>query len=307
MKKIPIIFDCDTGTDDAIAIISALYSKELDIRAFTTVSGNVHLRHTARNTLNLVDYLGFKIKVAAGADKPLCRELKVAQCHGEDGLGGIYLPKAKAELYEKDAIETIYEEALKLRGELEIVAVGPLTNIAQALLKHPDLKKLIKHITIMGGAMRGGNMTQVAEFNIFVDPEAAKIVFEAGIPMTMVGLDVTLKTIISEEEMQAYKTIDTKAGKLTYEILNYMVERSKVDNLEEAVMHDGLALGVCIHPEFVNTESYYVNVETKGEFTYGHTFCDVENITGKEPNCQVALQVDAEAYKAWLLNTILQS
>lgn len=307
MNRIPIIFDCDTGTDDAIAIISALYAKELDIRAFTTVSGNVHLDYTSNNTLNLVNYLGFNIKVAKGADKPLIRELKTAACHGIDGLGGIKIPKSKEPFYEKDAVDTIYDEAVKLNGELQIVAVAPLTNIAKAILKYPDLKGLIKHITIMGGAVEGGNMTRVAEFNIFVDPEAAKIVFGSGIPITMVGLDVTTKTIIYEEEVSKYKEVNSKAGKLAFDILQYMVDRNKGGKLEAAIMHDGLALGVCIHPEFVKTKEFYVDVETKGEYTSGHTFCDVENITGKNPNCRVAVEVDTKAYKNWLFETISNS
>lgn len=304
MSKIPIIFDCDTGTDDAIAIISALYSNELDIRAFTTVSGNVHLNHTASNTLNLIDYLGFDIKVAKGADKPMSRELKTADCHGLEGLGDVKLPKSNKSFYEKDAIETIYEEAVRFNGELQIVAVAPLTNIALAILKYPDLKKLIKHITIMGGAIEGGNMSRVAEFNIFVDPEAAKVVFDSGIPITMVGLDVTTKTILYEDEIEKYKTIDSKAGNLVYNILKYMIDRSIEGEMESAVMHDGLALGVCIHPEFVKTRYLYVNVETKGEYTFGHTFCDVENITGYSPNCNVAVEVDAKSYKNWLFEVI---
>ena len=304
MKKTPIIFDCDTGTDDAIALMSALYSEELDIRAITTVAGNVALEHTSRNTLNLVDYLGFDIKVAKGEEKPLERKLQIATCHGDNGLGGIILPASTRDFYEKNAVDTIYEEALKLNGELHIVAVGPLTNIAKALIKYPDLKDMVKYITIMGGAIKGGNVTQVAEFNIFVDPEAARIVFESGIPMTMVGLDVTERTAIQEEEMEDYRNINSKAGKLTYEILQYMNMRNKKWNQEGAIMHDGLALGTVIHPEFITTKGYYVNVETKGEFTCGHTFCDRDNKLNKEANCNVAIDVRADEYKKWLLNVI---
>ncbi len=307
MKKKTIIFDCDTGTDDAIAIISALYSQELDIKAFTTVSGNVHLNHTSQNTLNLVDYLGFDIKVAKGADRPLKRKLEITQCHGENGLGSIELPKSKKDFYEKDAVETIYEEAVKLNGELEIVAVAPLTNIANAILKYPELKTLIKHITVMGGAIQGGNMSPVAEFNIFVDPESARIVFESGIPLKMVGLDVTEKTVIEKEEIHKYENLKSKAGKLVFDILKYMVERNEDGSFEGAVMHDGLALSTCVHPEFVKTQECYANVETKGEFTYGHTFCDIENRSGKDKNCNVAVEVDVKAYKKWLFDTICKA
>lgn len=304
MKKTPIIFDCDTGTDDAIALISALYSEELDIRAITTVAGNVALKHTSRNTLNLVDYLGFDIKVAKGEEKPLERELHIATCHGDNGLGGITLPESTRGFYEKDAVDTIYEEALKLKGELHIVAVGPLTNIAKALIKYPDLKNMIKYITIMGGAIRGGNVTQVAEFNIFVDPEAANVVFEAGIPMTMVGLDVTERTIIYEKEIEEYGKIDSKAGKLAYDILEYMNIRNKQWNQESAIMHDGLALATVIHPEFISTKAYYVSAETKGEFTSGHTFCDRGNRLNRTENCNVAIDVKVDEYKEWLFNVI---
>lgn len=160
MGKKPIIIDCDTGTDDAIAIIAALYSPELDIRAFTTVAGNVNLKNTCKNTLDLVRGLGFDIPVALGADKPLVRESIIHsgnKTHGDTGLGSVVLPDVKATFSNQNAVETIYAEALACSGELVLIPIGPLTNIAQAIFTYPDLKHHIKRIVFMGGAMYGGN------------------------------------------------------------------------------------------------------------------------------------------------------
>ena len=180
MKKRPVIIDCDTGTDDAIALIAALYSPELDVKALTTVVGNVALRHTSRNTLNLVRGLGFDTKVAVGAPKPLMRDEIIysgMKTHGDNGLGSLVLPETDQPFYKKTAVETIYEEALACGGKLELIPIGPLTNIALAIAVHPDLKEMIKQIVFMGGAKDGGNITTTSEFNIWADPEAAKLVF----------------------------------------------------------------------------------------------------------------------------------
>lgn len=167
MKKLPIIIDCDTGTDDAIAIIAALYAPQFDLRAITTVAGNVELKYTSQNTLNLVRCLGFDTKVAVGAPQPIKSDIIHSgdDTHGDTGMGTVVLPKTDASFYEKTAVETIIEEARALKGELMLIPIGPMTNVALAIMAYPELKTLIKRIVFMGGAMRGGNMTSVAEFN----------------------------------------------------------------------------------------------------------------------------------------------
>ena len=216
MQRKPVIIDCDTGTDDAIAIMAALYSPELDVRAFTTVAGNVALKYTSRNTLNLVRALGLDTPVAVGAPKPILRDAIIHSgdnTHGDTGLGNVTLPVTDAPFYEKTAVETIYEHAVACDGELELIPIGPLTNIAQAVMVHPDLKDLIKHITFMGGAMWGGNLTTTAEFNIWADPEAAKVVLASGIPLTMVGLDVTLKAALNREDTHEIREMGSRAAR----------------------------------------------------------------------------------------------
>ncbi len=309
MKNKPVIIDCDTGTDDAIAIVAALYSPELDLRAFTTVAGNVGLEHTSRNTLNLVRYLGFDTKVAVGAPKPVLREETIHSgdnTHGDTGLGTMTLPDCGMPFYEKNAVVTIYEEAQKAKGDLELIPIGPLTNIAHAIMVHPDLKNLIKRITFMGGAMYGGNVTTSAEFNIWADPEAAKIVLASGIPLTMVGLDVTLKAILLPEDEAQIRKINSKAAVFTADMLQFMFERLGGGG-EDAIMHDALAVAVCVDPGIVNTNHYFVDCECDGKYTSGHTFVAATHIFKQEPNCLVSETLDLPKFKSWLFNAIANS
>lgn len=309
MGKQPVIIDCDTGTDDAIAIIAALYSPELDVRAFTTVAGNVALEYTSKNTLNLVRYLRFDTKVAIGAKKPILRERIIHsgnKTHGDTGLGTIILPESNDSFYDKNAIDTIVEEARKFRGELILIPVGPMTNIALAIKAYPELKQLIKRIVFMGGAMWGGNMTTTTEFNIWADPEAAKVVFASGIPLTMVGLDVTLKAVLSASNADEIRQIGTTASTITADLLEFMFKRNKKGG-EDALMHDALAVGVCIDPTLVKTNEYFVDCECNGTYTSGHTFVAVTKIFKKEPNCSVAEELDHPGFINWLKGAISNS
>ena len=306
MKKKPVIIDCDTGTDDAIAIIAALYSPELDVRAFTTVAGNVALEYTSRNTLDLVRYLDFDTKVAVGARKPILREGILHsgnETHGAKGLGTLVLPTTDASFYDNNAVETIGHEAKENSGELEIVAVGPLTNIAHAVMVYPDLKKHVKKIVFMGGAMYGGNMTTTAEFNIWADPEAARIVLASGIPLTMVGLDVTLKAALNKDDAVSIRNINSKAALFTADILDFMFIRNAKGG-EDALMHDALAVAVCIDPSLVEMRKYFVDCECNGKYTSGHTFVAVTKIYDQEPNCHVCEQLDLQSFKKWIQKTM---
>jgi len=309
MQRKPVIIDCDTGTDDAIAIIAALYSPELDVRAFTTVAGNVPLCFTSRNTLNLVRELGFDTPVAVGAERPIIREIIIHsgdQTHGNEGMGWLALKETETPFYEKNAVETIYTESIACGGELELIPIGPLTNIAHAIMVYPELKKLIKRITFMGGAMWGGNMTTTAEFNIWADPEAAKIVFAAGIPMTMVGLDVTLKAALNREDAKEMREMGTRAGEITADILQFMLDRYSKGG-EDLLMHDALAVGVCIDPSLVTMNAYFVDCECSGTYTSGHTFVAVTKIFKQAPNCMVAETLDLPKFKRWLKTAIGRS
>lgn len=301
MKR-PVIIDCDTGTDDAVALICASRMNSIDVRAITTVSGNVELEHTSQNTLNIVDYLRWDVPVSKGADKPLIRDRHMAKhIHGEDGLGNIYVPKSKSNFSEKRASNLIYEKALKYSGELEILAVGPLTNIALSIQMYPDIVNHIKHITIMGGAIKGGNVTETAEFNIFVDPEAAQIVFESGIPITMVGLDVTEKAVMNKNDVEKLRKINNKHSNLTADIIEFMFTRLG-KGYEPAMMHDVLALFTLERKDIIKTKKYPVKVETKGEITLGQTVVDY-TFRNKE-NIEVAIDLDLDIFKDYLFQLV---
>lgn len=306
MNKMPILIDCDPGVDDTLAIYLALSHKEFDVKAITVVGGNVSLDKTASNALNLVDYLGFDVKVAKGASGPLMRSLTIADyVHGESGIGDVVLPASKKSFYEKDAVDTIKEEVDNANGELHIIALGPLTNIAVALLKYPEIKDKIKHITLMGGAARGGNTTPAAEFNIYVDPEAAKKVFESGIPLTMVGLDATHKSYLTGEEVDNLaKNYKSDKVKTAIKLLKYTEELCKNYGHDGIVMHDPTAVAAVMDPSVIMCNKYHVDIETVGEVTRGKTVVDMDDVKKLDKNVNVALDTDRQKFVKMMENML---
>lgn len=309
MDKRKILIDCDTGTDDAIAITAALYEEAVDIVAITTVTGNVSVEYTSENTLNLVRYLESDVPVSIGAWGPL--KLHTEMCyaeevHGKAGLGDVEIPKSNDTFSEKNAVEMIYEKAVEARGELEIVAIGPLTNLAITLLMHPEIKKLVKHLWIMGGSIYGGNITTTAEFNIWCDPEAARMVFKSGIPCTLVGLDVTEKAVLTKDDITFMRGLGTKAGDFVADMLDFM-DRRHADGGEDLLMHDALALAAAACPQCLEYKDYYVDVDCEGTYTFGHTEVDVWKYMGKEPNVSVAVGLHFSEFRNWIRNTLKNS
>lgn len=311
MSKRPFIIDCDTGTDDAIAIMAALNCPQVEIRAITSVNGNVAEVYTSVNNLNLVEYLGRRVPVAHGAVRPLLSGFinngMTDSTHGRTGMGTIVLPEAKASTFDpRVASELIYDVARECGGELELLVIGPMTNIAITLCNHRDLSGLIKHLWFMGGAVTGGNVSPTAEFNVWADPEAAHIVLESGVPATMVGLDVTLKAVMVESDAQALRKVNSRDARLTAELLEFMFVRRDRGG-EDAVMHDALAFAAAVCPGLLTFEDRYVDVVTGGGYAYGHTFVDRpgdRSRTGRTPNVSVALGIDPVAFRRWLVETI---
>jgi len=311
MSRIPVIIDCDTGTDDAVAIIEALYAPELDVKAITTVAGNVALKYTSQNTLDVVRYLGFDTKVAVGAAEPIFGDIQHAdQTHGHTGMGSVVLPKSKASFYEKNAVETIIEEARLAAGELVLIPVGPMTNIAYAIKMYPELVSLIKEIVFMGGAMIGGNMSTTAEFNAWADPEALSIVLNSGIKTRMIGLDVTEKAALNQQDADYFRSLNTRAGEVVADLLEFMFIRFNAGG-EDALMHDGLAVAVTAKPEIVKTKTYYVDCECAGKYTRGHTYVATNDLfykKGEKPElCDVALELDLPLFKDYIKQVIARS
>ena len=309
MGRRPFIIDCDTGTDDAIAIMAALYCDQVEIKAITSVNGNVAHKYTSQNNLDLLEYLGFDdIPVAKGADRPMLGNFFHADgTHGSTGLGSITLPKARKKTFDDQiASELIYRIAKEEKGELELLVIGPMTNIAICLLEHPDLKDLVKHIWFMGGAVIGGNVTTTAEFNIWVDPLAAHIVTQSGIPQTMVGLDVTTAAAMKEEHSARTRAWGTKAGTLCAVLLDYMFIRRDQGG-EDALMHDAMAFAAAVYPECLECKDYYVDVEYTGEYTKGHTAVDRRGKLGRPANMSVALKVDEDRFCSWLMDAVRKS
>ncbi|SDZ21274.1 pyrimidine-specific ribonucleoside hydrolase [Proteiniborus ethanoligenes] len=296
--KIPVIIDTDPGMDDAIAIFLAFSSDKLDIKALTTVAGNIPLERTTRNALDLVRYIEAETKVAQGAHRPLIKTLETAEwVHGNTGLGTLILPESPNDVYYKKAWNTIYEEAQACDGKLQLICLGPLTNIAITLMVHPDIKDKIEKITLMGGSSYLGNTTPSAEFNIYVDAEAADIVFKSGIPITMVTLDATNKSIVKENEIREICSIESRVSSAVKELLYFNADfRKRSSGLDGAIIHDALAVATVIEPDIIEKGNYHVGIETEGKLTYGRTVIDMERVTKNNPNAEVSLGLDREKF-----------
>jgi inosine-uridine nucleoside N-ribohydrolase len=269
-----VIIDTDPGVDDAFALLLAMSSPELKIEAITPVAGNVPLALTLPNALRMVEIADRNdIPVAAGAKQPLARRLVTATyAHGENGLAGVVFPEPTTNPVGEPAAEVIRHIVNKFPGEVTLITLGPLTNVAAALSTDSDLASKIHGLVMMGGSLSGGNITPAAEFNIYVDPEAARMVFQSGIPITMVGLDVTRKTSLTEKHLQQLSAgrspVSQAAAKIARNAIDHNRERGFLSGPN---MHDSLAMSAFLDPSILTFEKYYVDVEVNGELTAGQT------------------------------------
>ena len=297
MKKIPVIIDCDPGHDDAIALILAFASEALDVKAVTVTAGNQTLEKTLRNAKRVLSYIGKRPPVAAGAAKPLCRELQTAgSVHGESGLDGPALPEPDFREEPVPAAELLRKTILESPEPVTLIPTGPLSNIGILFLAYPEVKKNIKQISLMGGGIETGNWTSAAEFNIFVDPEAADIVFTSGVPIVMSGLDVTHKAIITAEEIELLRNTGRKVPILVAELLDFYSNSHNTRVFGGSPLHDPCAVAYVVRPELFITRPYHVDIECRGKFTAGMTLADRRSWSDAVPNVTACLDLDRKAF-----------
>ena len=321
-----VIIDTDPGTDDAIAIMLALNSPELDVRALTIVPGNVTTKQGLDNALRMMSLAGrCDIPVAAGARQPLFQKLTTAEFfHGQNGLGNVKLPAGHCQADTRFGPDLIIEMVHANPHEITLVPVGPLTNIALAIQKDPSIVGLVKEVVLMGGSVSGGNVSGAAEANIHNDPEAAQLVFQAGWPVTMVGLDVGNMTLLTRKHIEALAMHPGPVSDFIYKVAAFRIAFSENLGAAGAAMYDPLAVGVAIDATLVEAPLMHVDVETKGEFTRGETvanrngrnelnvlqhFADGDHyvIQGFEPlkaNVKVCTKVDAVRFLGMLVERI---
>ena len=305
MTRPAIILDCDPGPDDAIAIMAAARYGEL--LGITTVSGNVDLERTTRNALITCQVAGVDVPVHAGAARPLVAERRHAQfIHGESGLDGPRLPPLERSGTSDDAVRFIID-TVRSREEVWLVAVGPLTNVALALRSAPDIAGRVAGISIMGGGLAFGNVTPAAEFNIFADPEAAAVVFEAPMRRIMAPLDLTHQLLIDEGAIASFRDAGTVAASFAADMLDYYTDAyaRAFTGRKEGALHDPCAVLALTHPELFAREALYVTVETRGEHTRGMTLADRRGVRSElAPNTEVLTQIDAAAALELLITSV---
>lgn len=319
MRK--IIIDCDPGHDDAFAIMLA--AKHLDLIGVTTVAGNSSLEKTTVNALKILEAIGrTDVPVYAGCSRPLVVPLVTAPMfHGESGLDGPVLPEPSMSARPEHAVDFIVDSVMSTDG-ITIAATGPLTNIATALNREPRIADRIKEISIMGGSATYGNWTPTAEFNIFVDPEAARRVFASGVPIKMCGLNLTQQACITPAEFERIAALSTKSGRFAADLLRFFMASSiKIAGIRGADIHDALAVAWLIEPSLIKAAPMHVDVELSGELTRGMTVCDYRHLRsedpkvdlarvplyaprGKAPNAEVGLELDFEGFMELLLSTL---
>jgi purine nucleosidase len=304
MRPRPIIIDCDPGQDDALAILLALASpEELEVLAVTAVAGNVPLPLTEKNARKIVELAGrHDIPVHAGCDRPLQRDLVTAEyVHGRTGLDGAELPEPERPLADAHAVDAIIRALRARPGTVTLCPLGPLTNVATAIRRAPDIVSHIREIVLMGGAIGEGNITPAAEFNIFADPHAAQIVFESGVKLTMLGLDVTHQVLATPERVRAIAELDTAVSRAIVGLLEfYNIYDQTKRGRPGAPMHDPCVIAYLLRPELFAGRDCHVVVETMGEHTLGRTVVDWSSRGRGTANATVVNQVNPDGFFALL-------
>lgn len=299
MVKTPVWIDCDPGIDDAAALMTAIGLEQLELTGVSAVAGNAALSHTYENARRILYFTGSRCPVFRGAAQPILRSpITAAQFHGADGLNGVRLPPANGPEEALPAWDALYAAAAAHPGQLVLIATGPLTNAALALTLHPELKSLLRQIVIMGGAAVGGNITSCAEFNIYADPEAAQIVFSAGLPLVMAGLDVTMQAYITAPELDMLADGGRK-GRVLREMLLPALHLVLDRGQPGLALHDVCPVLYVARPNLFTGRLAGVYVETQAVLTLGKTVTDLES-DQKFPSrtTQVLLEVDRTAFLA---------
>ena len=301
-----ILLDCDPGHDDAIALFLALASPELELLGVTTVAGNQTLDKTTANAIRLLDAVDRpEIPVAAGADRPFVRQRYVAAyVHGESGLDGPELPPPSREPDGRHAVELLADTLDGADRPITLVPTGPLTNIALLLALHPGIEHRIERVVLMGGAIAEGNVTPAAEFNIWADPEAARRVFESGLDLTMVGLDVTHRALVGEPEAERMRAAG-RAGAIVADLLGFYGRFHREQyGWAGSPIHDAVAVAYVAQPGLLETKHRHVDVDCSWELSRGRTLVDLWERMGQPANCHVATGIDAPGFIELLIERI---
>jgi purine nucleosidase len=310
VPPVPVILDCDPGHDDMVAILLAAASPAIDLRAITTVGGNGTLEQVTRNALLTCTHAGITdVPVAAGATGPLLGDLETAgSVHGASGMDGADLGEPTVVADPRHALDLMADllRAAAAAGEqVTLIPTGPLTNIALLLRRHPELHGAIREIVLMGGAIATGNWRPLAEFNIWVDPEAAHIVFTSGLPVTMCGLDVTHQALATDEVLASLRALGTPLSGLVVDLLGFFADRYRsLWGFPAAPVHDPVAVARVIAPDVVGVVDAHVAIELHGTHTRGATVVDRFGVTGEAPNAQVALELDHAGFWALVVDAV---
>lgn len=299
MDRCKIILDCDPGHDDAIAIMLAGNTPGIELLGITVVAGNQTLDKTSKNALKVCQYLGIDVPVHSGCSGPMIRDKQIicSEIHGETGLDGPKFSALTKKIEKKHGVQFIIDTLMASEGDITLVATGPLTNIAMAIRMNPKIVDKIKRIVIMGGTYQLGNVTPAAEFNILADADAAHVVFTCGRKVEMVGLDVTRKVLCYPKIIERMKKLDTKASKLFEDLMLFFNEsQKKMFGWEGGPLHDPVTIAYLIDPTLLETKSMYTEIDIRSIQSYGRTNCDFYGNSGKQPNAEIAVEIDVEKF-----------
>lgn len=308
-----ILFDCDPGHDDVLAVLLALADKDTQVLGVVTSAGNQTAQKTTQNMLKVFSLLEINnIPVVQGVSKPLCRDLVVAgDVHGDSGLDGTDFGPVTLQALDANPIEFMANTLRNAPGPVTLVVTGPMTNTALLMSVYPELKEKIEAVSFMGGACFGGNRTPLSEYNMYVDPEAAAIVFASGVPLIMCGLDVTLKAQLYAREIQELEKLGNKAGKMMGQLLTFF-HRTTTPNFlapeqeEGAHLHDPCAVAILTHPDKFLCKDMYGFVSTSDDAARGCTVLDYNGTSGRVPNVRVAFGIDRDWFAAHVKQCIAQ-